>query len=83
LKKSVGLLSISGVSVVACIMLCTEGSQILGATVQNEATCVALSWSVTVAPRNVGKCVQFINIDSSCLIVVVLCFTEVNQLLVE
>ena len=57
--------------------------QILGATVQNEATWAALSWSLTGASRNVGKWVRFISIDSSRLIVVVLCFTGVNRLLVE
>ena len=62
-------------------MLRTEDSQILGATVQNEATWASLSLSLTEGPRNIG--VQFINKDSSRLIVVVLCFTGVNQLLVE
>jgi hypothetical protein len=64
-------------------MLRTAVLQILGATVQNEATWLSLSWTLTGAPRNVGKWVQFINTDSSCLIVVVLCFTGVNRLLVE
>jgi hypothetical protein len=36
-------------------MLHNENSQILGASVQNEATWVALSWSLTGAPRNIGK----------------------------
>jgi len=35
--------------------MCTEDSQVLGATVQNKATWVALSWSLTGAHRNVGK----------------------------
>ena len=57
--------------------------QILGATVQNEATWATVSWWLTGASRNVGKWVQFISTDSGHLIVVVLCFTGVNRLLVE
>ena len=91
-SKSGGHLSVLCVSRVQWNISHTEDSQILGAAVQNEAIwamfyprCVHLCCSVTLELAEVKerKWGQSVSIDSTCLIVVMLCSTGVMQLLVE
>jgi len=90
-SKSRRNLSILCVSMVLWNMSHTEVSQILGAAVQNEATwamyarCGHLCQSDTVelAEMYERKWDQSVHIDSTCLVVAMVCFTAVTQLLMN
>ena len=90
-SKSLRNLGVLCVSMVLWNMSHTEVSQILGAAVQNEATwamyarCGHLCQSDTVelAEMYERKWDQSVHIDSTCLVVAMVCFTAVTQLLMN